>query len=60
MENIGSVMVFTLVCGVQELLQGLVERAQEEREREKQRREEEEKILEEVWKGLVGGAVRVQ
>ena len=41
-------MVFTLVCGVQELLQEMLDRVREEREREKREREEEEKRLDEV------------
>ena len=47
-ENLGTVMVFTLVYGVQEHLQEMVEREREEKEREKREREEEEKRLEEV------------
>ena len=47
-ENVGTVMVFTLVYGVQELLQEAAERGREERERERLRKEEEEKRLEEV------------
>ena len=47
-ENMGTVMVFTLVCGVQELLGEVVERGREERERERRRREEEERKLDEV------------
>ena len=47
-ENVGSVMVFTLVCGVQEHLQQRMERAREEVEREKREREEEQQRLEEV------------
>ena len=48
MENLGVVMVFNLVCGVQDLLQEVVERGKEEREREKQREEEEQRRLDEV------------
>ena len=41
-------MVFTLVCGVQDLLQRVLDRERETREREKKKKEEEEKRLEEV------------
>ena len=44
----GAVMVFTLVYGVQDLLQGVLESRKEEREREKQRQEEEQRRLDEV------------
>ena len=45
-------MVFTLVCGVQELLQEMLDRVREEREREKREREEEEKRLDEVGNSM--------
>ena len=48
LENVGMVMVFTLVSAVQEKLGELVEAVKEEMERERERREEEEKRKEEV------------
>jgi len=48
LENVGMVMVFTLVSAVQEKLGELVEAVKEEMERETERREEEEKRKEEV------------
>ena len=43
------VMVFTLICGVQELLQEIIDRGREVREKDKKRLEEEQRILEEVY-----------
>ena len=42
-------MVFTLICGVQELLQEIIDRGREVREKDKKRLEEEQRILEEVY-----------
>ena len=47
-ENVGMVMVFTLVSAVQERLGEVVEDARSERRREKEKKEEEEKRKEEV------------
>ena len=47
-ENVGMVMVFTLVSAVQEKLGEMVEAVRSERRREKERKEEEEKRKEEV------------
>ena len=47
-ENLGMVMVFTLVSAVQDRLGEVVESVRAEREREKERREEEIKRKEEV------------
>ena len=56
LENVGMVMVFTLVSAVQEKLGELVEAVKEELDRERERREEEgRKGGREDGRGRAGG-----